>query len=79
MNLDFGEFKKGLWGKDVSDTQDWVKWVRRNLSENHCPECLALDRCWFAGDNHPKHPHHSHCHCVLETIPKSYVENNATA
>ena len=79
MDLDFNEFLKGLWGKSVSKSQDWVKWVHRNLSENHCPECLVLDGCWFAGDNHPRHPHHPYCHCVLEDLPKSVVEKKATA
>ena len=78
MDLNFDEFKKGLWGKSESESQAWVKWVHRNLSENHCPECLALDKCWFAGDKHPKHPHHPYCHCVLEGIPKSQVEEKAT-
>ena len=79
MSLDFGEFLKGLWGKSSSDAQDWVKWVHRNLSENHCPECLALDKCWFAGDKHPKHPHHPYCHCVLEDLPYETVLREAKA
>ena len=79
MSLDFDEFLKGLWGKSDSNKHNWVKWVHRNLSENHCPKCLALDGCWFAEDNHPQHPHHPYCHCVLENIPKSIVESKATA
>lgn len=78
MSLDFDEFLKGLWGKSDSNKHNWVKWVHRNLSENHCPECLALDGCLFAGDNHPRYPHHQFCHCSLKEIPKSEVESKAT-
>ena len=79
MDLDFDEFLKGLWGKSDSESQDWVKWVHRNLTENHCPECLVLDGCWFAGNNHPRHPHHQFCHCVLEDLPYERVLNDATS
>ena len=79
MSLDFDEFLKGLWGDKKPKNQEWIKWVHRNLSENHCPECLALDGCRFAGENHPWHPHHPYCHCVLDNIPKSVVEEKAEA
>ncbi len=57
----------------------WVEWVHRNLSENHCDECLNLDGCWFREDNKPKHPHHPFCHCVLEPIDFNEVMQKATA
>lgn len=44
------------------------KWLHRNLSENHCPECLKLHKCWFSKEKIPKHPHHPFCHCVLEDV-----------
>ena len=34
MDLDFDEFLKGLWGKSISNTQDWVKWVHRIPNKN---------------------------------------------
>ena len=44
------------------------KWIHRNLNDNHCPECLMLDGCWFLNDKKPIWPHHPFCHCVLEDI-----------
>lgn len=43
------------------------------MSENHCPECLMLDECWFLKEKTPKWLHHPYCHCILEDIPYSDV------
>ncbi len=73
MDFSLSKFLSGLWGEPY----DWVKWVHRNLSDNHCPECLMLDGCFFKGNNHPPHPHHPYCHCILENIMHSEVEAKA--
>lgn len=62
-------FSAGVWGKEPPSAPKWNKWVHRNLSDNHCPECLMLDGCWFQREKTPKWPHHPFCHCVLEDIP----------
>ncbi len=36
-----------------------------------------LDGCFFKVDNHPPHPHHAFCHCILENITHSEVEAKA--
>ena len=79
MNFSFDEFKKGLWGTKSKENCTWIEWVHRNLSENHCPECLALDKCWFSSEKHPQYPHHQNCHCVLEDISYETVLDNAAA
>lgn len=40
-------FSAGVWGEKASTEPKWNKWLHRNLSDNHCPECLMLDGCWF--------------------------------
>ena len=40
-------FSAGVWGEKTPTTPKWKKWIHRNLSDNHCPECLMLDGCWF--------------------------------
>ncbi len=72
-------FKSGVWGTKTPNAPEWIKWVHRNLSENHCPECLKLDGCYFFKEKAPKHPHHPHCHCVLEPISYNTVLKNAKA
>ena len=72
-------FKSGVWGTKTPKEPDWIKWVHRNLSENHCPECLMLDGCYFLKEKAPKHPHHPYCHCILETIPYNTVLKSAKA
>ena len=57
----------------------WIKWVHRNLSQNHCPECLMLDGCWFLRKKAPGWPHHPFCHCVLENIQYDYVLTQSTS
>ncbi len=74
MDFSLSKFLSGLWGEPY----DWVKWVHRNFSDNHCPECLMLDGCFFKGDNHPSHPHHPYCHCILENISQSKAQSQAT-
>ena len=81
---DYGELEAHKileWNEDLNTYAilTMFKWVHRNLSENHCPECLALDGCWFAGNNHPRHPHYPYCHCVLEDLPYERVLNDATS
>ena len=62
-------FASGVWGKKPPDEPKWNKWIHRNLSDNHCKECLKLHECWFLKENAPRWPHHPFCHCVLEDIP----------
>ena len=38
-----------------------------------------LDGCFFQYDNHPAHPHHPFCHCVLENISQNEVVSQATS
>lgn len=75
IDFELKNFLSGLWGENY----DWVKWVHRNLSENHCSECLRLDGCFFKAEKHPPHPHHPSCHCILENISQSKVKANASA
>lgn len=72
-------FSAGVWGEKLPKIPEWVKWVHRNLSENHCPECLKLDNCWFSKSKSPEHPHHPFCHCLLESLPYEEVTNKAVA
>ena len=60
--------KAAIWGVPPPETPKWIQWIHRNLSENHCSECLKLHECWFAKENAPQWPHHSFCHCLLEEI-----------
>ena len=66
-------------GDSIPTEPKWVKWIHRNLSPNHCSECLKLHNCWFAKESHPKHPHHTYCHCILEDIPYVNVMFNSSA
>ena len=66
-------------GKPIPAEPKWNKWIHRNLSENHCPECLKLHECWFEKELTPKWPHHPYCHCILENIPYVNVMYNCTA
>ncbi len=61
-------FSAGVWGRKPPSAPKWNKWVHRNLSDNHCMECLMLDGCWFSQQKAPKWPHHTTCHCILEDI-----------
>ncbi len=36
-------FSAGVWGKKTPTAPKWKKWIHRNLSDNHCPECLKLN------------------------------------
>lgn len=74
MDFNLSSFLSGLWNTPY----DWVKWVHQNLSENHCTECLMLNGCYFKSNNHPTHPHHPFCHCVLESISQNEVKTQAT-
>ncbi len=72
-------FKSGVWGTKAPTAPNWIKWLHRNLSENHCEECLKLDGDYFLKEKAPKHPHHLYCHCVLEPISYDTVLKNAKA
>ena len=60
--------KAAIWGEQTPAAPKWMQWIHRNLSENHCPECLKLHECWFAKENAPKWPHHPFCHCLLKDV-----------
>ena len=79
MNSLFEKFKAGVWGESSSEESLWKRWIHRNLSDNHCLECLMLDGCWFHADKTPQWPHHIFCHCVLDDISYDYVVKNSTA
>lgn len=66
-------------GDSIPTEPKWVKQIHRNLSPNHCSECLQLHKCWFAKNATPKHPHHEYCHCILEDIPYVNVMFNSSA
>ncbi len=66
-------------GDSIPAEPKWVRWIHRNLSPNHCSECLQLHNCWFAKESTPKHPHHTFCHCILEDIPYVNVMFNSSA
>ncbi len=72
-------FSAGVWGDKTPSPPKWNKWVHQNLSNNHCPECLMLDCCWFLNDKKPKWPHHPFCHCVLEDIQYNDVLTKCTS
>ena len=48
-------FSAGVWGEKTPAAPKWKKWIHRNLSDNHCLECLMLDGCWFLKEKTPKH------------------------
>ena len=66
-------FSAGVWGEKTPTAPQQKKWIHRNLSDNHCPECLKLHECWFLRANAPRWPHHPFCHCILEDIPYNDV------
>ncbi len=66
-------------GKPIPTEPKWNMWIHRNLSENHCPECLQLHERWFEKEKTPKWPHHPFCHCILEDIPYVNVMYNCTS
>lgn len=72
-------FSAGVWGTEPPEMPNWIKWIHRNMSENHCDICLRLDECWFSYDNKPTYPHHQYCHCILEPLSYDEVLNKATS
>ena len=66
-------------GDSIPTEPRWNKWIHRNLSDNHCPECLKLHNCWFEKENTPKWPHHTYCHCILEDMPYVNVMFSSSA
>ena len=66
-------FSAGVWGEKTPTAPQWKKWIHRNLSDNHCPECLKLHECWFLKEKAPSWPHYPFCHCLLEDIPYNDV------
>lgn len=71
--------KAAIWGEKPPETPKWNKWLHRNLSDNHCAECLKLHECWFSKEKNPPWPHHPFCHCVLEDISYNDVLTKSTA
>ena len=71
--------RAAVWGERPPDAPIWIQWIHRNLSENHCPECLKLDECWFAEERTPRWPHHPYCHCVMESVPYSDVLTHSSS
>lgn len=59
------------------DPPAWVKWTHHSQGPNCCPECLALDGCWFPMEKAPAWPHHPNCHCTLD--PLDYADVLARA
>ena len=57
----------------------WVQWTHHSEGKTHCPECLALDGCFFHQGKAPTWPHHPYCHCTLEEVPYAVVWANASA
>lgn len=53
--------------------------MHRNLSDNHCEECLMLHECWFDKEKTPKWPHHPFCHCVLGNLSYNDVLTKSSA
>ena len=35
-------FSAEVWGEKTPTAPKWKKWIHRNLSDNHCSECLML-------------------------------------
>lgn len=52
----------------------WMQWIHQSKGISHCKTCLALDKCWFAADNHPMIPQHFGCHCDSYPLPAAYAE-----
>lgn len=71
--------KAAVWDQKPPKPPKWNKWVHRNLSENHCEECLKLDKCWFSTEKKPMWPHHPFCHCVLENLSYNDVLTKSSA
>ncbi len=71
--------KAAVWGEQPPEAPKWNKWLHRNLSDNHCEECLMLHECWFEKGKTPKWPHHPFCHCVLEPLDYHTVLRNVQA
>ena len=71
--------KAAIWDEQPPEAPKWNKWLHRNLSDNHCEECLMLHECWFEKEKTPKWPHHAFCHCVLEDISYNEVLNKSNA
>lgn len=45
--LVFERKKVGSKSELIGEKPKWIIWMHRNLSANHCEECLRLDGCWF--------------------------------
>lgn len=71
--------KAAIWGEQLPEAPKWNKWLHRNLSDNHCEECLMLHECWFEKGKTPKWPHHPFCHCLLEDLSYNDVLTKSSA
>ena len=57
----------------------WNRWIHRDVSGDHCEECLRLHECWFEKEKTPMWPHHPFCHCLLQEIPYGDVLTKSSA
>lgn len=71
--------KAAVWDQKPPEAPRWNKWIHRNLSDNHCEECLKLDECWFSKEKTPTWPHHPFCHCILGNLSYNDVLTKSSA
>lgn len=57
----------------------WIEWKHISIGLSHCPECLALDKCWFNNSLKPQLPQHEKCHCSVVSISKPLPKITARA
>lgn len=72
------DFLKGLL-MDDGNSENWVMWKHIMQGKTHCPDCLVMDRCWFAERNSPPKRLHDYCHCIKIPIPYDWVLDYAEA
>ncbi len=62
-----------------NDEPQWVKWIHHDRGPTCCEDCKHLNGCYFLKDKAPHKPHHSYCHCVLDSIKYTEVLKTAGA
>lgn len=72
------DFLKGFL-PDEDTSGKWVVWKHIAQGKTHCPDCLVMDKCWFARKSSPNAPLHPYCHCVKIPIPYDQVLAHAEA
>lgn len=72
------DFLKGFL-PDGDASEKWVVWKHITQGKTHCPDCLVMDKCWFARKSSPNAPLHPYCHCVKIPIPYDQVLAHAEA